>query len=134
MKTQNKLCISDNTLNYHQNDNLFSNKSNFKKHKNINNNSFFIKKQNKYNILKNLKNNGINKKNNKIFNETTLPNVSINLNDSPILDIDDIKNLQQKLNELDKNKIMLLNKKYIKELSILQENINIIINKYNKKE
>jgi hypothetical protein len=134
MKTQNKLCISDNTLNYHQNDNLFPNKSNFKKHKNINNNSFFIKKQNKYNILKNLKNNGINKKNNKIFNETTLPNVSINLNDSPILDIDDIKNLQQKLNELDKNKIMLLNKKYIKELSILQENINIIINKYNKKE
>ena len=134
MKTQNKLCISDNFLNYHQNDYLFSNKSNCKKHKNINNNSFFIKKQNKYNILKNLKNNGINKKNNKIFNETTLPNVSINLNDSPILDIDDIKNLQQKLNELDKNKIMLLNKKYIKELSILQENINIIINKYNKKE
>jgi len=134
MKTQNKLCISDNFLNYHQNDYLFSNKSNFQKHKNINNNSFFIKKQNKYNILKNLKNNGINKKNNKIFNETSLPNVSINLNDSPILDIDDIKNLQQKLNELDKNKIMLLNKKYIKELSILQENINIIINKYNKKE
>jgi len=134
MKTQNKLCISDNFLNYHQNDNLFSNKSNFKKHKNINNNSFFIKKQNNYNIIKNLKNNGINKKNNKIINETTLPNVSINLNDSPNLDIDDIKNLKQKLNELDKKKIILLNKKYIKELSILKENINIIINKYNKKE
>ena len=134
MKTQNKLCISDNTLNYHQNDNLFSNKSNFKKHKNINNNSFFIKKQNKYNILKNLKNNGINKKNNKIFNENTLPNVSINLNESPNLDIDDIKNLKQKLKELNKEKIILLNEKYIKELSILKDNINIIINKYNKKE
>ena len=134
MKTQNKLSISDNILNYHQNDNLFSNKSNFKKHKNINNNSFFIKKQNKYNILKNLKNNGINKKNNKIFNENTLPNVSINLNESPNLDIDDIKNLKQKLNELDEEKIILLNKKYIKELSILKDNINIIINKYNKKE
>ena len=55
MKTQNKLSISDNILNYHQNDNLFSNKSNFKKHKNINNNYFFIKKQNKYNNLKKLK-------------------------------------------------------------------------------
>ena len=60
--------------------------------------------------------------------------MSINLNESPNLDIDDIKNLKQKLNELDKEKIILLNKKYIKELSILKDNINIIINKYNKKE
>ena len=56
-----------------------------------------------------------------------MPKVSIDLNDTLNLKLDEIKDLRIKLKELSKDKIKLINKNYIKVLSNLRETIDKIL-------
>ena len=60
-----------------------------------------------------------NKKNNLI--NLDLPNVSIDLNEQPFLNTNDIINFKEKLSKLSKVEISFLSKEYIKELKNLQK-------------
>lgn len=64
---------------------------------------------------------------NQFYNYSTLPKVSIDLNDTLNLKLDEIKDLRIKLKELSKDKIKLINKNYIKVLSNLRETIDKIL-------
>ena len=55
---------------------------------------------------------------------STLPKVSIDLNETPTLKLQEIINLRNKLKELTNDKIKFLNKNYIKELKTLKDTID----------
>jgi hypothetical protein len=57
----------------------------------------------------------------------TLPKVSIDLNETLNLKLDEVKDLRFKLKELSKDKIKLINKNYIKVLTNLRETIDTIL-------
>lgn len=58
---------------------------------------------------------------------STLPKVSIDLNETPTLTLEEVIQLRRKLKELTNDKIKFLNKNYIKELKTLKETIDITL-------
>ena len=80
-------------------------------------------------ILEKSFSNLINEKKNKVdsFFYSTLPKVSIDLNETSVLKVEEVTQMIQKMNELNNEKIKFLNKAYIKELKILKDTIDLTI-------
>lgn len=62
---------------------------------------------------------------------STLPKVSIDLNETQYLKPEEVTELRNKLKELTNDKVKLINKNYIKELKTLREIIDTIVNTTN---
>ena len=137
-RTQNKLSLSENFLKHRsisllprkEKESLISYEKKSNSNNNTINNSSIIQEPNKFNI--NYIYTHKNKKNSNI-DESILPIVSINLDETSTLKKEEISNFNNKLTELTIDKIKLLKINYIKELTNLRDCIDKTLENLEKK-